>query len=77
MDYSKDTTPEDEPPRLEGIQFAIGEEQRGITNSSTKNEVLQIALQSGWVKAEMMLNWGLWGDESKVQCCKEQYYIGK
>ena len=47
MGYSKHITPEDEPPRLEGIQFATGEEQRGITNSSTKNEVLQIALQSG------------------------------
>ena len=61
MGYSEDTTPEDEPPRLEGIQFATGEKQRGITNSSTKNEVLQRALQSGWVKAEMMLSCGCVG----------------
>ena len=27
-------TPEDEPPRTEGVQYATGEEQRVITNSS-------------------------------------------
>ena len=26
-------------PRLEGVQYATGEEQRAITNSSRKNEV--------------------------------------
>ena len=31
--------PEDVPCRLEGVQFAIGEEQRAITNNSKKNEV--------------------------------------
>ena len=31
-------TPEDEPPRLEGIQYATGEEQRAMTNSSRKIE---------------------------------------
>ena len=35
---AKDMTPEDEPPRLEGIQYATGEEQRAITNSSRKME---------------------------------------
>ena len=29
----------DEPPMLEGIQYATGEEQRAITNSFRKNEV--------------------------------------
>lgn len=33
----KDMTPEDEPPRLDGVQYATGEEWR---NSSTKNEGL-------------------------------------
>ena len=28
----------DEPPRLEGVQYATGEEQMPITNSSRKNE---------------------------------------
>ena len=31
-------TPEDKPLRLEGVQYATGEEQRAITNSSRKNE---------------------------------------
>jgi len=31
-------TPEDEFPRSEGAQYATGEEQRAITNSSRKNE---------------------------------------
>ena len=29
---------EDEPFRLEGVQQAPGEEQRAVTNNSTKNE---------------------------------------
>ena len=39
MKRQKDTTPEDEPPRSEGVQYATGEEQREITNSSRNNEV--------------------------------------
>ena len=35
----KDMTAEDEPPRLEGIQYTTGEDWRAITNSSRKNEV--------------------------------------
>ena len=31
-------TLEDELPRLEGVQYATGEEWRAITNSSRKNE---------------------------------------
>ena len=33
----KDMTPEDEPPRSEGVQYATGEEGRAITNGSKKN----------------------------------------
>ena len=33
-----DMTPEDEPPRTEGVQYATGEEQRAITNSCRKKE---------------------------------------
>ena len=61
MGYSEDMTPEDEPLRLEDIQFATGEKQRRITHSSTNNEVIQIALQSGWFKAETMLSCGCVG----------------
>ena len=38
MNMQKDMTPEDEPPRSEGVQYATGEEQRAITNSSRMNE---------------------------------------
>ena len=40
MKRRKDKTPEDEPLRFEGVQYAIGEEKRAITNSSRKNEVV-------------------------------------
>ena len=39
MKRQKDMTPEDEPPRSVGVQYASGEEQRANTNSSGKNEV--------------------------------------
>jgi len=39
MERQKDMTPEDELPRSESIQYATGEEQKAITNSSRKNEV--------------------------------------
>ena len=38
MKRQKDMTPEDEPHRSEGVQYATGEERRAITNSSRKNE---------------------------------------
>ena len=38
MKRQKDMTP-DEPPMLEGVQYATGEEQMAITNSFRKNEV--------------------------------------
>ena len=37
MNRQKDMTPEDEPPRSEGIQYAPEEDWRAITNSSRKN----------------------------------------
>ena len=33
-------TPKDETPRLEGVQYATGEEQKTTTNSSRKNEAV-------------------------------------
>ena len=39
MKRQKDMTLEDEPPRLEGVHYATGEEWRTITNSCRKNEV--------------------------------------
>ena len=34
MKRQKDMTPEDEPPRWVGVQYATEEEERAITNSS-------------------------------------------
>ena len=39
MKSQEDMTPVDEPPGLEGVQYTIGDEQRAIMNSSSKNEV--------------------------------------
>ena len=39
MKRQKGIMPEDEPPRLEGVQYATGEEWWAITNSSRKNEL--------------------------------------
>ena len=61
-------TPEDKPPRLEGVQYATKEEQRVITNSSRKNETAGPKWKR-WV-ADVS------GGESKVRCGKEQYCIG-
>ena len=38
MKRQKFRTLEDEPTRSEGVQYATGEEQRAITNSSRKSE---------------------------------------
>ena len=40
MKRQKDMTPENEPPRLEGVQYTSEEEWRAITNSSRKNEAV-------------------------------------
>ena len=39
MKRQNDMTLEDQPPRLEDVQYATGEEWRAITNCSKKNEV--------------------------------------
>ena len=56
-------------PRSEGIQHATGEEERAIANRSKKNE----AAGPNWKRC---LTVDMSGDESKVQCCKEQYCTG-
>ena len=69
MKRQKDMTLEDEPHRLEGIQYATGEEQKAITNSSKKNEVA--GPQWEWHTAVDVS-----GAVSKVQWCKEQQCTG-
>ena len=39
MKMQKDMTPEDEPPRSEGVYHATREEWSAITNGSIRNEV--------------------------------------
>ena len=56
-------------PRLEGVQYATGEEQRAITNSSRKNEM-------AGTKQKQYSAVRVSGSESEVQCCKEYYCIG-
>ena len=68
-DKKKDKMPEDEPPRLEGVQYTPGEEQREITNSSRKKEVS--GPKQKWHSVVYVFS-----GESKVQCCEEQYCIG-
>ena len=40
MKRQKDVTLEEEPPRLEGVQYATGKEQKAITNSSRNSEAV-------------------------------------
>ena len=66
MKRQNDMTPEDEPSRSVGVQYAIGEEQR---NSSRKNEEAG-PKQQWWSVVDVS------DGESKVWCCKEQYCRG-
>ena len=62
-------TLEDECPRSEGVQYATGEQQRAVTNSSRKNKAA-----GPYGKGQSVVD--ISGSESKVQCCKEQCCIG-
>ena len=62
-------TLKDESPRLEGVQYATGEEQRTTINSLRKNEAA--GPKQKWCSAVDVS-----GDESKIQCYKEQSCIG-
>ena len=69
MKWQKDITPEDGPLRSVGVQYAIGEEWRAIMNSSSKNKA-----SGSKQKRRSVVD--VSGGESKVGCCKEQYFIG-
>ena len=62
----KDMIVKDELPRLVGVQYTIGEEQR---NSSRKNEGMEPKQKQQPVVDGT-------GDRSKVRCRKEQYCTG-
>ena len=69
MKRQKGITSEDQPPKLEGVRQATGEDWSAIANNYGKNEVVgSKQKQSSVVDVS--------GGESKVKCCKEKYYTG-
>ena len=66
MKRQKDTTLKDELPRSVGAQYASGEEWRNNSRNNEETEPKQ--------KQHPVVDGT--GDRSKIQCCKEQYYIG-
>ena len=66
MKRQKGMTLKDELTRLVGAQYATGDQWR---NNSRKNEETE-------PKQKQHSTVDVIGDESKVQCCKEQYCIG-
>ena len=63
--WQKDRTLKDDLSRLVGVQYATGEEWR---NKSRENEEMEPKQKQHPVVDGT-------GDESEVQCCKEQYCI--
>ena len=66
MKKQKDMTLKDESPRFVDAQYATGEEWR---NNSKKNEEME-------PKHKQCPVVDVTGNGSKIQCCKEQYYVG-
>ena len=66
MKRKKDRTLKKELPRWVGAQYATGDQWR---NNSRKNEEMEPKQKQHPVV-------DVTGDGSKVQCCKEQYWIG-
>ena len=66
MKRRKDRTLKDELPRLEGAQYAMGDQWR---NNTRKNEEMEPKQKQHPVV-------GVTGDRSKVRCFKEQYCTG-
>ena len=66
MKRQKDRALKDELPRLVGAQYATGDQWR---NNSRKNEEME-------PKQKQRPVVDVTGHGSKLQCCKEQYWIG-
>ena len=66
MKRQKDRTLKEELPRSVGAQYATGDQWR---SNSRKTEEME-------PKQEQHPAVDVTGDGCKVQCCKEQYYIG-
>ena len=66
MKRQKDVIADDKAPREKDVQYATGEEQRAITNSSRSNEMAA----PKWKRRSVS------DGENQVWRCKEQYRIG-
>ena len=66
MKRQRDTTLQDELPRLVGAQYATGDQWR---NNYRKNKGME-------PKQKQCPAMDVTGDRRKVRCCKEQYCIG-
>ena len=66
MKRQKDMTLKDELPKLEGAQYATGEEWRNNSRKNKETEPKQ--------KRHPVVD--VTGDGGKVRCCREQYCIG-
>ena len=66
MKRQKDRTLKDELPRSVSTQYATGDQWRNISRNNEGAEPKQ--------KQYPVVD--VTGDRSKVQCCKEQYFIG-
>ena len=66
MKRQNDRIPKEELPRSLGAQYATGDQWR---NNSRKNE-------GNEPKKKQYQVVDVTGDRSKIQCCKEQYFIG-
>ena len=66
MKRQNDRIPKEELPRSVSAQYATGDQWR---SNSRKNEEME-------PKQKQYPVAGVTGDESKVQCCKEQYCVG-
>ena len=64
MKRQKDMTPEGEPPRSVGVQYATGEGQKNSSRRIKRHSQSRNGTQL-WMS----------GGKSEVRCCKEQYYI--
>ena len=67
MKRQKDITLKDKLPRSVGAQYAAGDQWR---NNSRKNEEMESKQKQHPVV-------DVTGDRSKVECCKEEYCIGR
>ena len=70
MKRKKDMTPEDEPPRSEGVQYTTGEGRKQLPIAGVR---MKKAAGPKWKQHSVV---DVSGGEGKFQCCKKQYCIG-